>query len=196
MAGSTIIEVANTAATLLGQGTTLLSLSDDDDVARAINQVLDLQRRAVLRAHFWNFALGRAELAADPTPPTFDWSARYLLPGDYLNLREMYPREVAWRIEGKYLLADYGSPIRIVYTRDVTNIGDWDALAVDALAAKLAHTICYRVTGNRELRQDMLAEYKMKLREARHMDAIEGENTRAVDIDVFQDARDYGGYAR
>lgn len=192
MAGTSDIEVANTAITLMGQGASLTSLADDDDAARAINAVWDLQRRAVLRAHYWNFAIARVELAADPTPPPFDWESRYRLPGDYLNLRAFYPREVAWSKEGSYLLCDYGAPIQIIYIRDVENLGAWDSLAIDAFAAKLAHTCAYRVTGDRSLREELWRTYKDYLREARHQDAMEGESTRELDVDVFQRARDYG----
>jgi hypothetical protein len=192
MAGTSDIEVANKAVILMGSGRELTSLSDDDDAARALNTVWDLSRRAVLRAHFWNFAQARITINADPTPPPFEWAARFRLPGDFLNLRRFYPREIPWDKEGDYLLTDEGDSVSIVYTKDEANLGAWDAMAIDVFAAKLAHDVAYRVTGSREVRKEMGNVYKELLRGARHMDAMEGESTRTLDIDVFERSRFYG----
>lgn len=193
--GTTQIEVANKALLHMGHGKRIASLTDDDDAARALQVTFDLSRRAVLRSHFWNFAGARAELALDATTPAFDWPYRYRKPGNYIGLREMFPREARWVLEGDYFLSDSGSPLQIIYTFDQTNLGSWDPLALEALAAHLAYAAAYRVTGSREVRNEMWSLYRDMLREARHMDAMEGESTRTLDIDVFQDARLYGGSA-
>jgi hypothetical protein len=193
--GTSQIEVANTALLHMGHGKRIASLTEDDDAARALSVSFDMSRRAVLRSHFWNFAKKRAELGIDPTAPAFGPANRYRKPGDYVTLREMHPRHVRWRLEGDYFLSDHGSPLQIIYTFDQENLGSWDPLALEALAAHLAWKAAYRVTGSREVRDQMFQLYRSILSDARHMDAMEGESTRVLDIDVFQEARLYGDSA-
>ncbi len=189
-AGTAETDVANKALIEMGERTLLTSLTDDRESARVLNQIWNISRRAVLRAHFWNFALKRKQLAADPTAPVFgSESNRYRLPSDYINLIRLYPEEYTWRLESDYLLSDYGAPLDVVYVRDEDNLGVWDALALDAFATRLASDAAYAITGNREVRAELTRAYQAKLAEARHMDAMEGQSTRELDIDVWGQSR-------
>jgi len=188
-AGAPDTDVANKALIEMGEIGQLTALTDDDERARTLLAAFDISRRAVLRAHYWNFALKRASIARDSTSPAYDFSNRYRLPSDYIVLVEMYPREYTWRREGDYLLSDYGPPLQFVYVSDETNIGVWDALATDVLATRLAMDTCYAITGNRELRRELMQAYSMKLSEARHMDAMEGSSAEEYDVDVWAHAR-------
>ena len=46
------------------------SLTDDSEAARACNAVYVLARDGLTRAHPWNFAIQRANLAAEATSPS------------------------------------------------------------------------------------------------------------------------------
>ena len=108
--------------------------------------------RAELRRHAWSFAMDRTTLAADSTPPKFDYSNAFVLPGDYLRLvvlndlwidtsiREAAQEDLPiYTIEGKRILANLDAPLRIRYVTDVTNAPDtWDALFCEVFALALA----------------------------------------------------------
>lgn len=188
-AGAPETDVANKALIEMGEVGQITALTDDDERARTLRAAFGISRRAVLRAHFWNFALKRASLAKDSTSPSFDYGNRYRLPSDFITLVEMYPREYTWRREGDYLLSDYGPPLQFVYVADENNLGVWDSLATDAFATRLAMDTAYAITGNRNLRNELMQVYREKLAEARHMDAMEGSSAQEFDIDVWAHAR-------
>lgn len=187
--GTAETDVANMALTHMGETGVLTALSDDNDAARALSAAFNITRRAVLRAHYWGFAKKRVQIAKDSTAPDFDKSNRYRLPGDFITLVEMYPRENDWRREGDYLLSDSGPPLQLIYIRDEDNLGVWDALALDTFAARLAADCAYAVTGDRNLRTELYQLYKDRLADARHMAAMENMNTEDLDIDVWAGAR-------
>lgn len=191
--GTAETDVANKALIEMGETGVLTALSDDNEAARCLSAVFNISRRAVLRSHFWGFAKKRIQVAADPTAPTFDKSNRYRLPGDFVNLVEMYPREADWRREGDYLISDYGPPLQFVYISDEENLGVWDALALDCFATRLAADCAYAVTGDRNLRTELDKRFKEKLSDARHAAAMENMNTEDLDVDVWALAR--GNYA-
>lgn len=188
-AGAAETDVANKALIEMGEVGQITALTDDDERARTLRATFGISRRAVLRSHFWNFALKRASLAKDSTAPAFDISNRYRLPSDFLNLVRMYPRENTWKREGDYLLSDYGPPLRFIYVRDEDNLGVWDAMATDVFSIRLAMDACLAITGSRELKSDLTRLYRQRLAEARHMDAMEGSNTEELDIDVWGHSR-------
>ena len=65
---TSIVEIGNIALVNLGEDT-ITSLSDDVKAARLINRRYAPIRDAVLRAHPWNCAMARAQLASvDPAP--------------------------------------------------------------------------------------------------------------------------------
>ena len=188
-AGLADTDVANKALIEMGETGTLTALSDDNDAARVILSAFNISRRAVLRAHNWGFAKKRASVAKDSEDPLWDYENRYRLPGDFIKLVEMYPREVSWRREGDYLLADYGPPLQYIYIFDEDNLGAWDALALDAFSTRLAADCAYAVTGDRNLRTELMSHFDEKLREARHVAAMENSSTQGLDIDIWTEAR-------
>lgn len=187
--GTAQTDVANKALIEMGETGTLTALSDDNDAARCLSATLNISRRAVLRSHYWGFAKKRVQIAKDSSNPDFDKSSRYRLPGDFITLVEMYPRENDWRLEGSYLLSNSGPPLDLIYVRDEDNLGVWDALALDALATRLAADCAYAITGDRNLRAELGRLYKDKLADARHMAAMENQNGRELDIDVWEASR-------
>lgn len=190
-AGAAETDVANKALIELGEIGQITALTDDDERARTLLAVFGIARRAVLREHFWSFALKQASVAADSTTPTFDFSNRYRLPSDFIALVRMYPREVNWKRVGDYLYSDYGPPLEFTYVRDEDNLGVWDALATDLLATRLAMDAAYAITGTRDLRRELMQVYATKLSAARHMDAMESGSTEELDIDVWGRSREH-----
>ena len=174
------VEIANRALSKLGDKT-IVSLTEDSNSARAINECYVLVRKNEIRRHPWHFAKRRALLAASATAPAFDFSYAYPLPSDCLRVLMPHPEsdsvqydgKVDWKIEGRSILSDQAGPLKITYLADVTDSEQFDAAFVDTFAARLAAEVSMRVTGSAEKRKLALEEYRMSLLEARRVNAFE-----------------------
>lgn len=82
---ASVIQVANRALTKLGAAR-IISLGDDNKQARAVASCFDDLRDDELRAHRWQFAMKRIELAALSEVPTFGYKHQYALPPDFCAL--------------------------------------------------------------------------------------------------------------
>jgi hypothetical protein len=142
-------------------------------------------RDAVLRAHPWNFATRRAELAQqDAEHATFEFAYKYPLPSDFLKLTRTdleafgYTEGIDYRVEldstQTLCLFSPESSHFIEYTARVSNVAVYDPLFVDVLAARLAAEIAPWITDNAALAGKLWEVYDAKLREARGVDAQEG----------------------
>jgi hypothetical protein len=174
------VEIANRALSKLGDKT-IVSLTEDSNSARAINECYVLVRKNEIRRHPWHFAKKRALLAASATAPAFDFSYAYPLPSDCLRVLMPHPEsdsvqydgKVDWKIEGRSILSDQAGPLKITYLADVTDSEQFDAAFVDTFAARLAAEVSMRLTGSAEKRKLALEEYRMSLLEARRVNAFE-----------------------
>lgn len=174
------VEIANRALSKLGDKT-IVSLTEDSNSARAINECYVLVRKNEIRRHPWHFAKKRALLAASATAPAFDFSYAYPLPSDCLRVLMPHPEsdsvqydgKVDWKLEGRSILSDQAGPLKITYLADVTDSEQFDAAFVDTFAARLAAEVSMRLTGSAEKRKLALEEYRMSLLEARRVNAFE-----------------------
>lgn len=169
------IDIFNNALTALGEDR-LINPGDTSDRAQLLEAVFPLMRDATLRAHPWNFALYRTTLAPASTAPAYGYAKAYELPTDPWCLRvyELADKHIKYDVEGRKLLTDAGAPLHARLIVRVEEIGLYDPLCVDACALRLAWRVCYRLTENRALQQDIWTNYVSLLREARSVDAQEG----------------------
>lgn len=173
-------EIVNTALTALKQDR-VLSIDDDTENAAVMRSIWSLKRDAEMSAHPWAFAMTRAKLPASVTAPPFGFARSFPLPTGYLAMVEvgqnfvMYQPtdDVGFSIEGSAVLTDEGSPLYVRYIQRVENVGAWPALFAEALAMRLAHSACVRITGDRSLKDSIGSDYLMAIRQARRQNAIE-----------------------
>ena len=183
MAGQ--IEIVNRALYKLG-ALPIASLLDNNKQARVMGGLWDTVRKAELRRHLWSFALRRAALPALSTAPAWGYARAFQLPADFLRLVQAgevmaapsaadYRNgdDSAYAIEGLTLLADFAAPLRIRYVADVSDPGMFDALFVEALAAKLAYEACESITQANEKKNVASEDYKTALRAAAMATALE-----------------------
>lgn len=165
-------EIANLGLTLLGETRLLASLEENTTAARAMRAVFALERDAELRRHVWNFARRRAALPALAEAPPFGFAYAYQLPPDWLRF---VVQADAWpySIEGGKVLTDEGSPLNITYVARVEETGLFDALFIDALAARLALRTCLTITGSMERQDRAVQAYREAMASARQVDAVE-----------------------
>jgi len=176
---ATDITIVNAALIRLGE-TTITALSDDIKPARLANAIYADVRDAVTRAHPWNFALMRAALTANASAPTWGYANAYDLPGDpdhclrVLTVEGEDEQAGRWTVEGRQIVSDLSSPIRILYLRRVSAPDDTDPLFREALSARLARELAEPLGKSTSLQKAMAELYDAKLREARSADGQEG----------------------
>lgn len=174
------VDIANRALQKLG-AERIVSLTQDSENARACNLSYPLIRDAELRNHPWNFAIKRAQLAADATAPAFGPANSYTLPSDCLRLLPPDPsanfNTHDWQVEGRKILTDDAAPLEIRYISRVTDTTQYDSLFIEALACALAQELCEQLTQSNSKAQIIRSDYMAAIRAARKQNAF--ENTSA-----------------
>lgn len=181
---SSAVQIANIALTRIGQKP-ITSLDDTNNAAILAKTHYDETRKAVLHTVPWKFAKRRAELAALASAPTFEYARAYQLPAKALYVVSTSMDEdghggtgEAWDVEGRTIITDASSPIRIVYIEDVEDVVQFSPLFVDALAEKLAAELVYGITKQAASRERHLQIYAAKVENAAAVDGQQG--TQAV----------------
>jgi hypothetical protein len=189
-----VVDICNEAMDLLGAAT-ITSLTENSKEARLCNRRFETVRDAVLRAHNWNVAIVRKQLAKDSTSPAFGFANQFTLPTEPYCLRvislhtsnvdnEISPYDVQsmFKIEGRKVLTDEGT-CRIIYIGRITDTEQYDPLLSSTIAYKLASETAYAITGSTTVSQQIFQLYQQRLSEARSMDAIEGKPDRIITED-------------
>jgi hypothetical protein len=175
------VTIANLALSKLGEDDQIRDPDQDSHAARSVRAVWDPVRRFVLRKGKFNFAMKRAELAAQASSSpgyesSYPFTNRFPVPDGFVRLVEVLgPASVveAYKYERKAILADSVGPVFIRYVADVAETGDWDDLFVQAFAARLAFQIADRITGDRGRKADAFTEWRLAIKEAAGVDAKE-----------------------
>lgn len=182
---SSIVELWNLALISIGAEI----VEDPNDTASTPTRCRVLWptvRDAVLRAHPWNCALKRDGGLAALAAPSFGFSYAYQLPTDCLRVWSLnddplcFDAAQRFRVEGRSLLTNE-TVAQIAYVWRLEDVSLYDALLVDALAARLAAELAYAVTASGPVRQQAWQLYGAKLREARGVSAQEGGTPPAQD---------------
>lgn len=191
---ASVVDICNEAMDLLGAAT-ITSLTENSKEARLCNRNFDKVRDTVLRAHNWNIAVVRKQLAKDSESPAFGFTNQFTLPTDPYCLRVIslhtsnvdndispYDIQAMFKIEGRKVLTDEGT-CRIIYIGRITDTEQYDSLLSSTIAYKLAAETAYAITGSTSVSQQMFSLYDRSLSEARSMDAIEGKPDRIITED-------------
>ena len=164
--------IANSALAKIG-GARIISLNDSTREALLMKEQYDKIRQQLLRAHPWNFAIVRMNLAALVTTPAFKYSKQYRVPSDCLRVLDIHVNGFEWEKEGDLIVTD--SPdLGIRYVKDVTEVARFDACFAECLAIKLAADVCYAITQSTTLKTLLDEEFKKTIQESRSFDGQEG----------------------
>jgi len=169
------VTVANSALSLIGDQR-IVSLTDDSEAAKAINANYDLIRDEVTAAHPWNCAIYRAEVASTSAAPTYGYTNTFNLPTDPWCLRVLEIQNFdhdEWVVEGRTFLVD-ASSVNIRYIKRITDAMEMSPGLVQAISARLAHAVCFRLTGDEDLRGRIWQYYAQVRKDARSTDGLEG----------------------
>ena len=170
------VAICNLALQEIGRGMMITALDENSQAARTCKLRYPYARDAALRGYDWNFASARAQLPALADAPAFGFAKQYELPADCLRVRSLESGEAEdWRIEGRRILTNMGSPIFIQYTARVADPAQFDPLFVAALAARIAADVAVSLSESTSKAQGLWQIYLGKLHEAWKNDAIEGQ---------------------
>ena len=177
--GESEVSICNLALSHIGEAP-ITSLSDNTNAARECNRLYASSRDMELRAHNWNFAIRRGNLAADGTAPDWGPASRYIIPSDCLRIIEV--RDATdWRVEGGnlgdagtvYIVTAWSGTLYIRYIARITDTAVFDTLFANTLAARLAMDLAPRLTQSNAVYQAAQSMHNMWSKQAKTMDAYE-----------------------
>ena len=167
--------IYNRTLRLLGAAR-ITSTADDNEQTRVLNDIYEDIRDEVLRAHPWNFAIKRAELAVLAATPEFEYDYQFQLPADCLRVirtNESNTESADFKIEGDALLSNE-SAVKIKYIYQVKDTSLFDSLFVSALVARLASESAYAIVQSQSLSDSLYKTYIEKIKLAKSCDGQEG----------------------
>ena len=171
------VSVINRALLTLGQPR--VSGVEENPQSRALDELFDASRDAVLAMGGWNFATARKTVPKAGTAPDWGYRSQFELPGTPTHcLRVLQvpdlPRGERWEVEGRRLLCDHDGPLRIRFIFRQENLTSWSPGFVLAMAAHLAAEGSLWITENQNKARAAWDVYQIKLADARRADAAEG----------------------
>lgn len=169
---SSDIDICNRALMYLGANT-INSFSDSSVEAQSLNTIYNPVRKALLRLHPWNFAMKMTTLASVAITPAAKYGYVYELPADCLRVITVMNQIGEWEVIGRAIYSQ-DSSMTINYVSDMTDPVQFDSVFEEILALRLAYEICYKVTQNVSMRQELYTEYQKRLKEGKQMDGQEG----------------------
>lgn len=180
-------EIANRAITKLGEDRVTNVDTENVKSAKTIREMWDIERRALLSAFPWSFAITRVQMAREVSTPAWGYSYQYALPSDFLALIEIYG-DPDYSLEsdatgGQRILTDEGGPLYIKYIRDVTNTSEFDPFFVASFASKLALEACETITQSNNKKQVLFDEYRLSLKAAYAGNSIQNKPQGVQDTD-------------
>lgn len=172
------VTICNSALVKIGVDR-IISLNDDVRQAKICKEQYSKVLNELLCSHPWNFAIGRASLAALVTAPAFGYLYQYQLPADYNRALEFNENLYEWAVESGCIVTDAGYAQLRYIKKDVPTYL-FTSLFAEALSCKLAHDISYVLVQSVTLKDQLYKEYESKLRQARSFDAQEGTGQRVA----------------
>lgn len=176
------VGICNKALGKLGEKT-ITALLDDSDQARACNREYDGILREMLRAHPWNFAITRSELASDVASPEWGFDVQFQIPSDCVRILNIDIENIEYRIEGRKILSHSSEPLRIRYVKLEEDPNQYDPLFVDAFATRLAIELTENLTQSNTKKASLLQDFDASMRQAKRVDGQEEPFKRYAEDD-------------
>lgn len=191
---ATPVSICSAALVMLGDKP-IASLTESTDRARSVANVYPTERLAFLRAHPWNCAIKRENLAPDTTAAKFDSYARFELPPDCLRVLSVGTEDDlpgGYRIEGRFILyPDTVAPLR--YVADISE-SSWDSSMVHAMEVRIAAKLAYAITGSATLAASLADQAARALKEAKSNDGQEDPPETLGDFELLASRFPGGGW--
>lgn len=194
------VDIGNLALSNIGISSTIESFTEASIEAKQINAWYDFARKQMLEASDWTFArkLLTLALAGDAAAPDVDWAYRYQYPVDCIKMRrivnpvgldnDVVPYRIANSDDGsvRTILTNL-EDAQAEYTFDLTETSLFSFSFIQALSYLLGHYVAYALTGNNEMRIEMLKLAAALQRKAAAEDMNEGNPSPPRDADWIRD---------
>lgn len=187
---ATAVSICSNALLMLG-AKTVNDLNEDSERARLCSNLYETVRDDILRAHPWNCAIKRVQLAPDADPPAFGYSARFTLPGDWLRTLTL-EGAADYCVEGRAILCN-ARALNLRYVFRNANEATWDSALVNVMTLAMAARIAYAVTQSTSMEQVRMQELDYALRKARAVDGQEDPPQTFGDFPLLEGRLSYGG---
>ncbi|MCA9505713.1 MAG: hypothetical protein KC616_21655 [Myxococcales bacterium] len=179
------VSICNLALTLVG-GNTIEAIDDGSEEARVCSVLFDSTRRELLGDNLWTFARARSSLAASTTAPVWGYDAAFPKPSDCLAVFAIdsgsrTAQSARWAVEGDNVVANASAPLRILYSRDITDVSKFPPLFAMYLAHRIALYICEAQTEKAGLHDRLEAAAERIFARAMATDAV--QSTEMLDSD-------------
>lgn len=194
--------IAQMAAGLLDEYT-ITSLDDDSPLGRYMAREFGTVRREILEEYPWWRARKLVALTELGSKPDFGFCAKYQLPSDCIRIYRLScdgkfnSTPVRHKVYGTELHCDVKSSLKVIYVKDLTNVGLWGALMGRTFASKMAMYASQNVTGKAGYFDKCQKAYQEATLLARQADALsEGseESTWDSGFDGFDSMTSRGAY--
>jgi hypothetical protein len=180
------VDICNRALDEIGSDP-IMSLTDDTREANLCNRLYPLARDELLRKSNWNFAIKRVSLPQDATAPASQYAYQFVLPADYIKLKGFYRQgdllyghedySPFFQKEGNRILTN-DTAVDLIYVARVADVNLFDNLFIEALALRMASSLAYSISNNRQLMETLKSLADIKLREAIASDGQESPQRR------------------
>ena len=180
---ASVVDICNSALNQIG-ASNIISLTEDSKAARICHQRYEFVRNNVFRSHPWNSLVNRQTISPDANTPAFTFGKQCSLPTTPFCLRvlKLSDPNIKFVIEGRKLLCDESS-IELVFVGLDEDPNNYDTMLLETITAALAADIAYPLAGSITLAQQFNVIYREKLKEARFVDATEGNTVNTSSID-------------
>ena len=178
----TDIKICNRALARIG-APSITSFDDGSREAEVLTELYEHTYETVLTEAPWNFAKKDTELAQDATAPTdANYSYRYLLPSDYMNLVKFYSSSgttiTDYTIQGDYVLCNTNTLfVKYIYKPAENELPAW---FTNYLVVKLAHDCTEAIMGIGSV-QDRLSQEYFVVRAT----AYKNDNSEVSNVDAL-----------
>ena len=175
------VSIANLALTVLGADR-ITSLEDNSENARRMTAIYDSCLEDVLRAHPWNFAIVRQQLALLASTPAFGYDYEFQIPGDCLRVVEVSDGTnliTDFKVEGRKILCDNNS-ISIKYIGNVTDPNQYTSQFIFTFSSRLAAELAYAITNNKSTADAIMQIYQTRLQNTKEIDSQESSSLNVL----------------
>ena len=210
------LDVFNVALMRTGVSTTVSDPDELSQEAAICRSFYDMMLDYVLRDYGWNFCKVRVTLASAPGDLPSNWAYKYLYPQDCLQAEfittpglrnptasQRVPFEIAYEAgSGRVIYSDMGTA-EMVYRARVTDLTQWDPLALSAFAWLMASQICLPLSVNPGMATQLRQAYNQEVNIAAARNMSEGQEgpeppseliaTRNMAVPFSRDAWPYYG---
>ena len=171
-----------------------LAIADDPNTAegRWLGRNYAVVRDGLLRAHPWNFAIKRVEMAAEAAAPVYGWMYSYQPPSDWLKILPLTHngsfngQPLPYALENGRILTDIEPPLRLRYVYREEDEGEWDVMFADVVALTLAMRMSHFMTGKQSMTETLAAMLRTAMEMARLNDALEGSAEAIYDDEIVR----------